>query len=192
MDEGLDDIFLVSAHDCAADPRVIWLGPEIPWVYGVAAVFERNQVVFLIAGRVVRMRHAPSGVDLSRPRIDEFGPGLMDWIPVFLKLLRVVRWRPNQLRAPVPVADVFLDVPLRDLRIRRSRSSRPVRIDVRRTDAVGLGHGHVRRENAHSDGKNSEWASRFQMAASLGFGTRIHSDGLPGQCAFRRISAKYA
>jgi len=43
VDESLDDILLVSAHDHAAHVRVIWLGPEVPWVRGVAAVFEGNE-----------------------------------------------------------------------------------------------------------------------------------------------------
>jgi hypothetical protein len=42
--ESLDDILPVSAHYYAAHVRVVWLGPEIPRVNGVAADFERNEV----------------------------------------------------------------------------------------------------------------------------------------------------
>src|ERR1035437_6248048 len=106
VDEALDDIFLVSAHNYPANLRVIRLGPEIPWVCRVSAVFEGNKVVFLVAGHVVGMRNAPSCIDLPRVWIDEFGPYLMDSVPVFpklspLQLARVFRWWPDLFRAPL-------------------------------------------------------------------------------------------
>jgi len=62
VDEALDHILLVSAHDDAADHRVVGLRPKVPWVGGVPAVFQGNQVVFLIAGHVVGMHCAPGGI----------------------------------------------------------------------------------------------------------------------------------
>ena len=59
VDEALDDILLMSADDDAAHVRVIRFGKEIPWVRGVSAVFQGNEVVFFVASHVVGMRHAP-------------------------------------------------------------------------------------------------------------------------------------
>jgi hypothetical protein len=42
VDEALDHVLLVCAHDYAADARVIRLRPEFPRVLRVAAVFERD------------------------------------------------------------------------------------------------------------------------------------------------------
>jgi hypothetical protein len=129
MNEGLDDILLVSAHNHAADTRVIGFGPEVPRVCRISAVFEGNKVVLLMTGHVVGMRHAPGGIDLPRAWIDELRPRLMDSVPVFPKLFpfqpaRVFRRGSYQLRAPLAVADIVLDVLLRDLRIRCPRGPR--------------------------------------------------------------------
>ena len=161
MDESLDDIFLVRAHDDPTNLRVIRLRPEISWVCWVAPVFEGNEVVFFVAGWIVGMRHAPGGIDLSRVWIDELCPCLMDSIPVFLKLLSlqpvgIIRRGPDQPRAPMAIANVVLDVPLRDLRVSGARSLDGVGVDFRAADAVELGRGHTRREYADSNGKNSE------------------------------------
>ena len=114
MDEALDDVLLVSAHDYPADPSVVWLGKEVLRVRRMSAVFEGNKVVFLVAGHVVGMRHAPGGIDLPRAWVDELRPCLMDSVPVFpklfpLQLARVSCRGPYQLRAPLAVADVVLD-----------------------------------------------------------------------------------
>ena len=153
MDEALDYILLVSAHDYAADLCVIWFGKEILRLCWIPAVFERNKVVLLIAGRVVGMRHAPGGIDFSRGWVDELRPCLMDSIPVFRELFhfqlgRVFGWRPDLLRAPLAVADVALDVLLRDLWIRCTRSHRRVRVDFRRTDTDGWRPSTMRQEDA--------------------------------------------
>ena len=151
----------MSAHDHAAHVRVIWLGPEVPRVGGVASVFERNEVVLLVAGHVVGMRHAAGRVDLPRGCVDKLRPRLMHGVPVFPKLLplqpaRVFGWGPDDLRAPLGVADVVLDVPLRHLRVRGSWSPRGVRVDVRRADAAVLDRRHMRQYHADSGGKNGE------------------------------------
>ena len=153
MDESLDDIFLVSARDYPTDLRVIWLRPEVPGISLIAAVFEGNKVVFLIAGWVVGMRHAPGGINLPRFWIDELRPCLMHSVPVFPKLFpfqlaRVLRWRPDLLRAPVAVADVILDVLLGDIRVRSTRRPNRVRIDFRRANAAGLSPSPMRQEDA--------------------------------------------
>ena len=146
--KALDDILLVSAHDRAADLRVIRLGPEVPRVRGVAAVFEGNKVVFLVAGHVVGMRNAPGGIDLSRVRVDELRPCLMDSVPVFPKLLplqlaRVFRRGPDQLRAPVAVAYGVPDVLLRDLRVRSARTSSRGRGRFQRGRCGGFERGNT-------------------------------------------------
>ncbi len=53
MDEALDDILLVRPHDYAPHVRVIRFGEEILRVCRIPAVFERNKVLFLVAGEVV-------------------------------------------------------------------------------------------------------------------------------------------
>jgi hypothetical protein len=70
------------------------------------------------------MGHAPGGIDLARAWIDEFCPCLMDGVPVLAKLspfqpARVFRRGTDLLRAPMKVADVVLDILLRDLGICR-------------------------------------------------------------------------
>jgi len=72
-----------------------------------------------------------------------------------------------QLRAPAAVADVVLDVPLGDLRVRRPRGSYGVRVDVRRADAAGRRVGPLRQEDAgesHGDGGTD---SHFGLDASV-------------------------
>jgi hypothetical protein len=86
MDEALDDILLASAHDCPAPPSVVWLGPEVPRIRRIPAVFEGNEVVFFVAGHVVGMRNAPGGIDLPCAWVDELRPCLVDSVPVFAKL----------------------------------------------------------------------------------------------------------
>ncbi len=81
MDEALDDILLVSPHNHAADARVVRLGPEVPRVGRISAVLKRNEVVFLVAGHVVGMRHAEGGIDLPCPWVDDLRPRLMDGVP---------------------------------------------------------------------------------------------------------------
>ena len=44
------------------DPSVVRLRPGIPRVRGVAAVFERDQVVLLVARHAVGLRNAPGGL----------------------------------------------------------------------------------------------------------------------------------
>ena len=65
MDEALDDILLMSAHDDPAYVRVIWLRPQVPWVRRISAVFEGNKMVLLITSHVVGMRNAPGAIDLA-------------------------------------------------------------------------------------------------------------------------------
>jgi hypothetical protein len=153
MDEALDHILLVSAHDCAADTRVIWLWPEVPRVCRIPAVFERNKMVLLIAGHIVGMRNAPGGIDLPCAWIGELRPCLMHSVAVFPKLLpfqlaRVLRWRPNLLRAPSAIADGILNFLLRDLRVRCRWCPRRIRVDVRRANATGLSLSRMRHEDA--------------------------------------------
>ena len=76
VDEALNDVLLMRANDDAAHVGVIGFGKEIPWVRGIAAVFKRYEVVFLITGHVVGVRHAIGRIDLSRVGIDKFRPGL--------------------------------------------------------------------------------------------------------------------
>ena len=83
----------------------------------------------------------------------------MDGVSVFPKLLslkpaRVFRRGSDELRAPLWVADVVLDVPLRDLRVRSPRRPHGVRVDVRRAEAAVLGRGSVRQEHTDSGSKN--------------------------------------
>ena len=87
MDVRLDDVFLVGSHDCAADPSVVRLRPQVPLVRGVTAVFERDEMVLFRARHVGGMRNTPGDVEIARPRIDESSPGLMDCIPIFPELL---------------------------------------------------------------------------------------------------------
>jgi|ERR1017187_9420771 hypothetical protein len=86
MDETLDDILLVSTDDDAAHVRVVCLGKEVSWVRGMAPGSKGYQVVLLIAGHVIGMHNAPSGIDLTCAGVDEFRPGLVDGVPVFPKL----------------------------------------------------------------------------------------------------------
>ncbi len=122
VDEALNHIFLVSAHNGAADPGVVRLGPEVARVHWVAPIFERNQVVLLVARHVVGVGHAAGGINLAGTRVDEFRPRLVHGVAVFPKLLplqfaRIFRRGPNDPGAPLPIADVVLDVPLSDVRI---------------------------------------------------------------------------
>src|ERR1035438_8028762 len=160
-DEALDDIFLVSAHDDAAHVRVIRLGKEIPWVRGMDPGSKGYQVVLLIAGHIVGMYNAPRGIDLTCAGVDEFSPSLMDSVPVSPKLFplqpaRVSRGGPYQLRAPLAVADVVLDVVLRDIRVGSARSHRAVRINLRRANAAGFTWRPVRQENADESHRSGE------------------------------------
>lgn len=98
------------------------------------------------------MRHAPSGIDLSRVWIDEFRPGLMDGVPVFPKLFPfqlagVFRWRSDLLRAPLARADGVPDVALRDVGVCSARSYRGVGVDFRRANSTGLGWRPLRKED---------------------------------------------
>jgi len=77
MDECLDYVFLVSAHDCATDPSIVCLWPEVPRVRGVATVLQRNQVVLLIACWVVGVRRTSRSIDLARVWIDKLRPRLL-------------------------------------------------------------------------------------------------------------------
>jgi hypothetical protein len=118
-------------------------------------------MVLLIARHVVGMRHAPGRVHFSRALVDKLRPRLMDGVAVFPKLLplqpaTVFGRGADQLGAPLGVADVVLDVPLRDLRVRGSRRPRRVRVDVRRADATGLGRRYMRQDHADSGSKNRE------------------------------------
>src|ERR1017187_4176839 len=114
MDETLNDIFLMSAHNHATHVCVVGLGKKIPGVSGVAAVFQGYEMVFLVASHAVGMRHAPGGIGLPGVWIDEFRPGLVDRVPIVsnlppLQLARVRRWWPDQLRAPLAGANGAVD-----------------------------------------------------------------------------------
>ena len=151
MDEGLDDVLLVSAHDYASDLSVVRLWPEVSWVGWITPVFERNEVVLLVAGHVVGMRQAPGGIDPPGAWVDKLRSCLVHPVPIFPKLLslqlaRVSCRGSDKLRAPMAIADGVPDVPLRDLRVRRSWSPRRVRIDFRRADAAGLARGRLRQK----------------------------------------------
>ena len=87
VDEALDDILLVSAHDDAAHVGVVGFGKEISWVRGMTPGSKGYQVVLLIAGHIVGMYNAPRGIDLTCAGVDEFSPSLMDSVPVSPKLL---------------------------------------------------------------------------------------------------------
>jgi len=87
MDERLDDILLMSAHDCAAHVRFVCLGAEVPRVPRVAVVFERDKVVLLVAGHVVETRRAPGRIDLPRAWVDKLRPCLVHGVPVLAELL---------------------------------------------------------------------------------------------------------
>jgi len=185
VDEILDHILLASAHDDAAHVRVVcvasrlepprpgeWLGPQVSRVRGVAGVFERDEVVLLVAGQVVGTRHAPGRIDLPCGWVDEFRPCLMDSVAVFPKLLslqpaRVPRRGLDELGAPLGIADiVFIDVPLRDLRVRGSRRPRGVRVDFRRADAAGLGLGRLRQKQVDHARKDGEMDWHSHLACS--------------------------
>jgi hypothetical protein len=119
------------------------------------------------------MRHALGGIDFARFWIDELRPCLMDSIPVFPKLFpfqpaRVFRRGPDLLRAPLPIADVVLDIPLRDLRVRCSWSPHRVRIDVRRANAAGLSPSTLRQEHAGKSHRDGEMDSYFHFAGVKG------------------------
>ena len=99
------------------------------------------------------MHHAPSGIDFTCAWIDEFSSGLMDSVPVFPELFpfqpaRVFRWWPYQFRAPLAGADVVRDVVLGDIRVRRTRGHRGVRINLRKANAAGLRLSPLRHEEA--------------------------------------------
>jgi hypothetical protein len=48
-------VYWMSAHDCPADPSIVRLGPQIPRVCRISAVFEGNKVVSSVI-----IPHAPS------------------------------------------------------------------------------------------------------------------------------------
>lgn len=91
--------------------RVIRIGKKIAGIRRVAAVFQGYQGVLLIASHVVRVRHAPGGIDLPCRGIDEFRLCLMNGTPVFpelfpFQLARVFSRGADFTRAPSAVADV--------------------------------------------------------------------------------------
>jgi hypothetical protein len=49
-------------------------GPEILRVFWIAAVFEGDKVVFLVAGWVIGVRNAPGSIDFSRVWVDKHLP----------------------------------------------------------------------------------------------------------------------
>jgi hypothetical protein len=64
------------------------------------------------------------------------------------------------------------EIPLRDLRVRSARSSYGVRVDFRRSDAVGLRPSALRQDHADSSSKNGEKdahhaAEPFHFAGAL-------------------------
>ena len=90
----------------------------------------------------------------------------------------------NRRRAPLAVADVVLDVLLRDLRVRRPWSPNRVRVNVRRANAAGLRPSTVRQEDANQSQRDGEMDSHFHLAASVESDTRIHSEDCEVQYAF--------
>jgi len=67
-------IALVPTHDYPTNHRVISLGPMVPAVFWITAVFEGNKVVLLIAGWIVGTSQAPDSIDLPNCWIDELRP----------------------------------------------------------------------------------------------------------------------
>jgi hypothetical protein len=81
----------------------------------------------------------------------------------------------NRRRAPLAVADVVLDILLRDLRVRCPRSPHRVGIDIGGADAVTLGRGESCCKYADSGTKNEKKGSHSHMVVTLGKRTRIQA-----------------
>lgn len=115
----------------------------------MAADFKRDQMVLLVAGHIVGMRHAAGDVDFAGDSIDQFRSRLMDRVFVLPKLFpfrsaRVSRSRPDQPRAPVSVADVVLDVVRGDRWVWCRWSHHRIRVDAHGADMARHGLGYRR------------------------------------------------
>ena len=144
------------------DGRVEWFGPEISGVGGIAAQFERNEMVLLVI--------LQPGIRVAVFR------DLLDFQPV-----RVTFLGPHEPGAPSGIANRFAYIFLRNLRIHRARSSGGIGINIRRTQMRQTrldGNGRIRGrgpstnppddDNRHDDG-HQKWRDTFLPAHRFQF-----------------------